>query len=72
MGYYYGGMMMRNPMHHDGGGLLCGLLMIVLIVDLVILGMWMWKRMKREDIKIQKALCNCTADCSCPKAEAKK
>ncbi len=67
---------------HMGGGssFLCSLVMIVVLIDLILLGMWLWKRIKREDMKLcgscgMKGMCgtgNCghcntcgTKPCSC-------
>ncbi len=54
---------------HMGGGnsFLCSLLMIVVLIDLVLLGMWLWKRIKREDMKLcgshkMKGMCDAGAD----------
>ncbi len=71
---YYGGGMMGGYAHHVGGGssFLCSLLMIVVIIDLVLIGMWLWKRIKREDMKLcgscsMKGVCGAcgTKPCAC-------
>lgn len=38
--------------HMGGGWFLCSLVMIVVLIDLILLGMWLWKRIKREDMKL--------------------
>lgn len=39
-GYGYGGMM--------GGGLVTSLICVVIFIDLVLLGVWLWKKIEKE------------------------
>lgn len=54
MGFYGDGMMRGYGNHMGGGGssLLCSLIMVIVLIDLILLGMWLWKRIKREDMKL--------------------
>lgn len=34
-----------------GGGLICSLIAIVVLIDLVLLGVWLWKKIDKEKDK---------------------
>jgi len=42
MGYGFGGSMMGG----EGGGVFGLLIMIVILVDLILVGIWLWKKIK--------------------------
>lgn len=70
MGIYHHGMGYSGM---GGNSFLCTLIMLVVLIDLVLVGMWLWKRIRREDLKLQKNNCGCGGTCStCKPKEEKK
>lgn len=49
-----GGMMGHG---HGGSGLLCAFIMAVVFVDLALLGVWLWLKIKQESKKCE-AMCS--------------
>ncbi len=69
MGIYHHGMGYGSM---GGNSFLCTLIMLVVLIDLVLVGMWLWKRIKREDLKLQKNACGHEGDCTSHKKEEDK
>ena len=69
MGFYHHGMGYGAM---GGSSLLCTLIMLVVLIDLVLVGMWLWKRIKREDLKLQKNTCGCEGTCTSHKKQEEK
>ena len=48
LGYGYRDLMNVGPGYGPEYGVLCFLTWLVVIVDLVLVGMWLWQRIKKE------------------------
>lgn len=59
---------------HSGDGFwyfLCALITIIILIDLILFGMWLWKKIQREDRKLQKFGCDHTKTCDCEDGSCK-
>lgn len=68
--YSYGSMGGMMGYGHGGGMFLCGLIGTIVFIDLVLVGMWLWKRIQKEG----GMTCGCKKDCvkDCCKKEDTK
>lgn len=51
-GYEYGGMMGFG----GGSSLICGLICLVVLVDLILLGVWLWKKIGEKPAVSEKTV----------------
>ena len=47
MGYFNGGYEGFGSMMGGGAGILCLIISIVVLIDLVLVGIWLWKQIKK-------------------------